>query len=187
MRRRWAAISVICAIVGGLVFTPLSGTARADDSAESRVAEARKECAAGRFARGIDLLAELFVQTNEPIYVYNQGRCYEENGKLELAATRFREYAAKVRATSGDQDDIAEAERRAKRLEDQLASTRAQAALQLAPPPPRPVYHRGWFWAAVGAVAAGSATAFLLATRKTEIGPPGCPNCNLSVSGVSTR
>ena len=60
--------------------------------ADSRAVEARKACAAGNVDRGIDLLAELVAETGDPNAVYNQARCYQQNGRARPALDRFREY-----------------------------------------------------------------------------------------------
>jgi tetratricopeptide (TPR) repeat protein len=61
-------------------------------SREAREAEARKACAAGQVEKGIEVLAELLVELGHPNYVYNQARCYQQNGRAEEAINRFREY-----------------------------------------------------------------------------------------------
>lgn len=57
---------------------------------------ARKACSTGNFEKGIDLLADLFVETRNPTYIHNQARCYQENDRPALALPRFREYLRKV-------------------------------------------------------------------------------------------
>jgi tetratricopeptide (TPR) repeat protein len=57
--------------------------------------QAKKACLAGRPDRGIELLAELYAETNDATYIYNQARCYQQNGRAQDAATRFREYLRK--------------------------------------------------------------------------------------------
>src|SRR3954469_13153722 len=59
---------------------------------DPRPARALTACAAGQVASGIALLAELYTETRDPTYVFNQGRCYQQNGQLVPAAERFREY-----------------------------------------------------------------------------------------------
>src|SRR4051812_26823182 len=59
---------------------------------EQREADARKACAAGHVEEGIEILADLYAGYSHPNYIYNQGRCYQENGKGEQAVARFREY-----------------------------------------------------------------------------------------------
>jgi hypothetical protein len=40
----------------------------------------------------VAILAELFVETQDATYVYNQARCFEQNGRNQEAIDRFREY-----------------------------------------------------------------------------------------------
>jgi hypothetical protein len=91
-----------------ILFTPLvflvatSGTLRtasaAGKSATRAAAEkaAKKACIVGDVRKGIDLLGDLFVETNDPTYIYNQGRCFEQNHKWEEAVDRFQEYLRKI-------------------------------------------------------------------------------------------
>ena len=166
-----------------LLWAALTGRTAHAQPADPRELEAKRECSAGRYQRGVDLLAALYVETSEPIYVYNQGRCYEENGRLEQAVSRFREYQRKLPKTADNAAEITEVDARIRALEARLAEARAREA----PPPEKPLYRRGWFWAAVGAVAAGSVTAMYLATRPVGYQAPACPDCSLSVVGVPTR
>src|SRR6185295_18592 len=62
---------------------------------EARELQAKKACLASRPDRGIELLAELYAETNDATYIYNQARCYQQNGRAQDAATRFREYLRK--------------------------------------------------------------------------------------------
>ena len=42
--------------------------------------------------QGIAILAQLYTETRAPAFVFNQGRCYQQNGQLEAARLRFAEY-----------------------------------------------------------------------------------------------
>jgi tetratricopeptide (TPR) repeat protein len=53
---------------------------------------ARTACLAGDYARGITILSELFVATNNPDFIYNQGRCFEQNRRYDDAIARFQEF-----------------------------------------------------------------------------------------------
>ena len=57
-----------------LVATPAFGAGR-----QSQDKAARKACLSGDYSKGVAILADLFVETREPIYVFNQGRCFEQN------------------------------------------------------------------------------------------------------------
>jgi hypothetical protein len=63
----------------------------------------------GDVARGVALLADLYIDTEDPTYIYNQGRCYEQNSRCAEAIDRFREYLRK--ATKAKAEDRADAER----------------------------------------------------------------------------
>src|ERR1035437_1678316 len=65
-------------------------------SKDNRARAAKKACLSGDYAKGVGLLAELYVDTNEPMFIFNQGRCFEQNGRYEDAVTRFREYQRKL-------------------------------------------------------------------------------------------
>lgn len=56
---------------------------------------AKKACLLGDVNKGADILADLYVETNNPVYIYNQGRCFEQNGRNEQAVLRFKEYLRK--------------------------------------------------------------------------------------------
>jgi hypothetical protein len=157
---------------------------------DPRELEAKRECLAGRYQRGVELLAALFVETSEPIYLYNQGRCYEQNARLDQAVTSFREYVRNLRRAGENAAEVAEVEARIKTLEEEISRRRTLALAEAASvraPPERPFYRKGWFWAALGAVAVGSATAIFLANRQPGYGPPACSDCTLSVVGVPTQ
>ena len=72
-------------------------------SRSARELEAKKACLGGHADKGIELLADLYAETNDPTYIYNQGRCFEQNGRFTEAVTRFREYLRKATAAAPDE------------------------------------------------------------------------------------
>jgi hypothetical protein len=62
---------------------------------------AKKACITGDVGKGIDLLGDLYVDTSDATYVYNQGRCFEQNHRWEEAVDRFREYLRKAPNVNG--------------------------------------------------------------------------------------
>jgi hypothetical protein len=66
-------------------------------NAESKERAAKKACLVGDVEKGVELLADLYVDTNDPAYLYNQGRCFEQNGKNAQAVLRFKEYLRKAK------------------------------------------------------------------------------------------
>ena len=59
---------------------------------ESKEREARKACLEGDYAKGVGILSDLFLDFRAPTYIFNQGRCYEQNERYDEAISRFREY-----------------------------------------------------------------------------------------------
>jgi hypothetical protein len=127
----------------------VAGPASAGDYIDAKERKARIECAAGNYQEGIRMLAQLWVATEDPTFIYNQGRCYEQNGQYELAAGRFREYLRK--ATRLPAADISAINRHIDELQGQASVRSApaptviklvqtgsagQPAPPAAPPPP---------------------------------------------------
>jgi hypothetical protein len=136
------AVAVLAA-AGLLALAALDGRGAhaAGKSREQREAEARKHCTAGRVEAGIEILAELYTQYNHPNYIYNQGRCYQQNGRAEQAITRFKEY---LRAASeATPKERARVEQFIRELEAELPAPAPapapRAAEPPAPAPPAPV------------------------------------------------
>lgn len=76
---------------------------------ESRERAAKKACLTGDAAKGAEILADLYIDSGNATYIYNQGRCFEQNGRYEDAVARFREYLRK--AADASEADRAEAEK----------------------------------------------------------------------------
>jgi hypothetical protein len=113
------------------------------DGLDAKKRAAKTACLSGDYAKGVALLAEIYVDTNNPIYLFNQGRCFQQNGRYEEAVLRFREYQRKNADAGGSHDTEAE-----KQIADCLslleiqknreAEERAAAASNASPPPPMP-------------------------------------------------
>jgi len=122
-------------LLGGLTFV-LAGSAKAEMVPGKGAMEkaAKKACATGDFQKGVDVLADLFVETNEPTYIYNQGRCYQQNNRWEQAISRFREYLRKAQNLSdGDRN---ETERQIKDCQESFAAATQTAPVPAATRPP---------------------------------------------------
>lgn len=83
-----------------LGFMLLTATFAAPEVAQAAGVEARERaakiaCTMGDYGNGVAILAEMFVSTGNPIHIFNQGRCFEQNGKYEEAIARFREFQGK--------------------------------------------------------------------------------------------
>lgn len=70
---------------------------------------ARKACLTGDYRKGVDILADLFVETKDITHIFNQGRCFQQNHRWEDALDRFSEYQRK--ATDLSASDQAEVEK----------------------------------------------------------------------------
>jgi hypothetical protein len=104
-------------------------TARADVSPppadDSRPNAALAACASGDVAKGISILGQLYAETRNPSYVFNQGRCYQKNNQLEQARGSFAEYLRI--GTSEPPEDLRRAQEFVKEIDDALARQRASA------------------------------------------------------------
>jgi hypothetical protein len=98
---------------------------------QAMATKARTACLSGDYQTGIALLAELFVQTKDPVMIFNQGRCFEQNSRYEEAITRFDEYLRITKNT--DAKDRGDAQ-------EHIAECQAKVARgnTLTPPPPPP-------------------------------------------------
>jgi hypothetical protein len=87
-------VLIVCYLTQALAISAWGKPPRADNR-RSREDEAKKACAVGDVSKGIDILAELFVESNRFVFVYNQGRCHQQNGHWEKAINRFEEFLRK--------------------------------------------------------------------------------------------
>jgi hypothetical protein len=107
-------------------------------SREARDRAAKRACLNGEPNKGVQILTDLFIDTKDPTYIYNQGRCYEQNSRYEEAIGRFREYIRKVSGTTdADKADIASAEKHIADCEN-LLGKQGQPPLASGPGTPGP-------------------------------------------------
>lgn len=126
---------LVCQSLGLLQMASAMPSEPADSAAKGN--QARLECAAGNVEAGIRLLAELWVANRNPTWIYNQGRCYEQNAKNDLAAAKFREYLRVAVSLPGDK--VEEVRRHIGELEELERSPAAEPPLapQAESPPAR--------------------------------------------------
>jgi hypothetical protein len=95
-----------CLIGGALAALSLLGQSSIAHAASKAAKEraAKSACLSGDVAKGVGLLTDLYMSTDDITYIFNQGRCFEQNGKYEDAIARFREYERK-REESGKPAD----------------------------------------------------------------------------------
>jgi hypothetical protein len=105
---------------------------------DSRAAQARKQCLTGNVDAGVALLADLFVETKDVNLIYNQARCYEQNGRADAAILRFREYLRVAKNLTAEEK--AEVDRHVADCRAMLAEGKsAEPAPVPVPPAPSPV------------------------------------------------
>lgn len=63
---------------------------------QAREREAKTACLSGDYVKGIAILAAIYVQTDDPVHLFNQWRCYEQNVRYVEASERFREFLRKA-------------------------------------------------------------------------------------------
>jgi hypothetical protein len=132
--RRLPTLAVI------LVLGAFASRAEAAKKATGREAlenSARKACMMGDYQRGTDILSDLFIETKNITYVYNQARCFEQNHRWEEALDRFLEYQRKTPGV-----DVAEKSEVEQHIVECKSHLKEQATI--APPPevptsPKPV------------------------------------------------
>jgi tetratricopeptide (TPR) repeat protein len=113
------------------------GNAGPGDSKEAKERAAKKACLNGETAKGVALLTDLYVDTNDPTYIFNQGRCYEQTNRCEEAIVRFREYLRKT--PNGTERDHADLAKHIADCEALIAkSGSGSTALPMATNPPAP-------------------------------------------------
>ena len=127
-KRRGAVLGlIIVALVG------LSGVAHADKATERKAVE---NFAAGRYDDALELFAQLYAETLNPVYLRNIGRCQQKLRHPDKAIDAFKDYLAKGKKISPD--ERAEINGYIKEMEamrDEQAKQQQAAAPPATPPP----------------------------------------------------
>jgi hypothetical protein len=137
-KRSLGSLIIACSV---LMFALANAWAGSPDAQERA---ARKACLLGDVAKGTEILADLYLDTKNPTYVYNQARCFEQNGQNEQAILRFREYLRKAEGIKPA--EVEAVEKRIKALEEKHGGASATPSpppattvIPVAPvPPPSP-------------------------------------------------
>jgi tetratricopeptide (TPR) repeat protein len=134
MKKRTCLVGTVLLLLAAV---PAFARGRPDASSamtrEAREREARRACLAGEYAKGVALLSDLFLDFKDPNYIFNQGRCYQQNERFDDAIGYFREYLRTPGAeeTATAQRHIAECEA----LRGQKYPTEPASVAQPAAPP----------------------------------------------------
>ncbi len=102
-----------------------------DTSKAARERAARRACLTGDADGGVAILADLYIDTRDLNYLFNQGRCFEQNRRYEDAIGRFREYL--IKSNNLRPDEHAEVQRHINACESYLRKPTEEAK-----PEPRP-------------------------------------------------
>jgi len=110
----------------------MSASAQAGSRESSKERAARKACLAGDYTAGVSILSDLFLDTKDPTYIYNQARCLQQNGRFADALFRFEEYV-RVGANLSDPEK-ADAQKQIADCRARLGQRSGQGVMA-APPP----------------------------------------------------
>ena len=89
-------------------------------------------CLAGDYTKGVAILSQLFVDSGDPNYIYNQGRCFEQNTRYQDAIARFQEFVRVGKKSP--EDDKAAAQKHIADCEALLAKQTRPSEAAAAPP-----------------------------------------------------
>lgn len=137
--QRWcprkAVISIYPACLSVLLWTiPAAAARNTPSEKQAQERTARKACLSGDYAQGVAILSDLFVSTLDPNYIFNQGRCFEQNRRYEDAIARFHEYLNTGEGRLG-QVEIAAAEKHMADCKAMLEQERGTSPAAAAPQP----------------------------------------------------
>jgi hypothetical protein len=99
------------------------------DPIKDQDSSARAACLMGDYQKGTKILVDLFIQTGNPVHLFNQGRCYEQNHRWDEALDRFREYLRKAHTIDADTRSY---------VDQHIAECEAHISKAATVPPPSP-------------------------------------------------
>lgn len=107
----------------------------------ARELRARQDFAAGRYDEALEIFAELYAKTADPIFLRNIARCYQKENRTSEAIATFREYLTKAKKLApGERDEIEGYihQMDANRPAEKPPANAAAPAAAPPPPPERP-------------------------------------------------
>ena len=97
----FGAMAFTAAVTAGSDHAAVAATEGGAD--DPRVAKAQTACLSNDLDTGVRVLAELYTETGDVRWLFNQARCYQQNNKPDLALNRFREF---LRAAPQSETDL---------------------------------------------------------------------------------
>ncbi len=117
-----------------IVFALLAARPASAASRQARANLARQACLDGNYAEGVAVLSKLFVETKNATYIFNQGRCFEQNRRYDDAIARFQEFLLAGHEKLGS-NEKADADQHISYCKEMLAQERAIVPTSPAPQP----------------------------------------------------
>lgn len=140
----WGVLAALGSLVGMSPAAAANRQLRANREAQENAA--RKACLIGDYANGVSILADLFIKHKDTAYIFNQGRCLEQNSRYRDAIGRFDEFLRISEGSKSESDARAEAQRHVSDCKAKLADEERELGLVPQPVPepppqatPRPV------------------------------------------------
>ncbi len=111
----------------------------AKDGEKQAELKARQAFAASRYDEAIEIFAQLYAETLNPIYLRNIGRCHQKKREPEKAIDAFQDYLAKGKSiTAGERKEIQGYIKDMEELRDEQAKERDAKEAAAATPVFRP-------------------------------------------------
>src|SRR5262252_342843 len=122
---------VAAASAAALVVTLSFGDAAAASGDRQNEMKAREAFAAGRYDEALQLFAKLYAESLHPVYLRNIGRCHQKMREPDKAIDAFRDYLAKAKKVTPDEQKEIEGY-----IREMEAMKEAQAQARPTSPPP---------------------------------------------------
>jgi hypothetical protein len=126
-------------VIGVLVLTTMGATAASAETPapdpDARLGQAFEACQKGQVESGVDLLSQLYAETQNLEYVVAQGRCLQKNGKANEALRYYREYLRIAKDATPEQRDKVLAYQKEAEDEARVQAPAPAATPALAPAP----------------------------------------------------
>jgi tetratricopeptide (TPR) repeat protein len=171
-RLRPVAALLVCFLAAG-------ARANANAAGDKREVDARADFAAGRYQEAIELFAQLYGETTDPVYLRNIGRCHQQLRQPQQAIDAFRTYLARAKKKISP-EERAEIDGYIAEMERLQGAESAPGAAPAAAAAPAPV---------PAAPAPAAPTAAAPTAAPAAVPPPGDggpPGASLAVSSSTT-